>query len=95
MALNGIEFIRRFAMHILPKGFTRIRHYGILSSTSKLNAIEKIRAQLPEVYLPEKIVAAIAYDPLVCSCCKTQTMVTIEVWRRGPPIWNPNKKINA
>ena len=35
LKLNQREFIRRFAMHILPKGFTRIRHYGILSSTSK------------------------------------------------------------
>jgi hypothetical protein len=29
------EFIRRFSLHVLPKGFTRIRHYGILSSTTK------------------------------------------------------------
>jgi hypothetical protein len=35
MTLDASEFIRRFAMHILPKGFVRIRHYGILSSTSK------------------------------------------------------------
>ncbi len=102
MELNGMEFIRRFAMHILPKGFTRIRHYGILSSTCKLNAIAQIRAQLPAVYLPEKTASAIAYDPLTCSCCKTQTMVTIEVWLRGPPtclprlLWgNPNKEIKA
>ncbi len=35
MTLEATEFIRRFAMHILPKGFVRIRHYGILSSTCK------------------------------------------------------------
>ncbi|MDZ7848465.1 MAG: transposase [Owenweeksia sp.] len=35
MALEGMEFIRRFALHVLPKAFVRIRHYGILSSTSK------------------------------------------------------------
>ena len=35
MSLEPLEFIRRFAMHILPKGFVRIRHYGIPSSTSK------------------------------------------------------------
>ena len=38
MTLEGPEFIRRFALHILPKGFVRIRHYGILSSTSKAAA---------------------------------------------------------
>ena len=95
MLLDGIEFIRRFSMHILPKGFTRIRHYGILSSTSKLKTIVKIREQLPAVYLPEKTSIAITYDPLLCTCCNTQTMVTIEVWLRGPPIWNPNREIKA
>lgn len=33
--LKPMEFIRRYSMHILPKGFVRIRHYGILSSTAK------------------------------------------------------------
>ena len=32
LTLSYTEFIRRFSLHILPKGFTRIRHYGILSS---------------------------------------------------------------
>jgi hypothetical protein len=35
MTLSHEEFIRRFALHILPKRFVRIRHYGILSSTWK------------------------------------------------------------
>ena len=30
-ALEDVEFIRRFALHILPSGFVRIRHYGILT----------------------------------------------------------------
>ena len=33
MTLNPSEFVRRFSLHILPKGFVRIRHYGILSSS--------------------------------------------------------------
>lgn len=35
MTLPVNEFIRRFAMHILPKAFVRTRHYGILSSSTK------------------------------------------------------------
>lgn len=35
MNLTPVEFIRRFLMHVLPKGFVRIRHYGILSNRSK------------------------------------------------------------
>ena len=33
MTLSNVEFIRRFSLHILPKRFVRIRHYGILSSS--------------------------------------------------------------
>lgn len=35
MTLAPVEFIRRFLMHVLPKGFVRIRHYGLLSNRSK------------------------------------------------------------
>lgn len=35
MTLSAVEFIRRFLMHILPSGFTKIRHYGILASRDK------------------------------------------------------------
>jgi len=35
LTLKGIEFIRRFLMHILPKGFIKIRHYGLLANRNK------------------------------------------------------------
>lgn len=35
LTLPGVEFIRRFLMHVPPKGFVRVRHYGLLSSRSK------------------------------------------------------------
>ncbi len=35
LTLSGIEFIRRFLMHVPPKRFVRIRHYGLLCSRSK------------------------------------------------------------
>jgi hypothetical protein len=38
MTLAAAEFIRRFLLHLLPKGFHRIRHYGLLASaTCKAN----------------------------------------------------------
>jgi Putative transposase len=87
MTLEGMEFIRRFALHILPKGFVRIRHYGILSSTTKLKTIPIIRSQIPEKGLKPKTESkAQPYNPLMCPCCKTETMKTIEILpRRGPP----------
>ncbi len=35
LVMKGIEFIRRFLMHILPKGFVKIRHYGLLANRNK------------------------------------------------------------
>ena len=87
MTLDALEFIRRFAMHILPKGFVRIRHYGILSSTSKAKCTAQIKEQLPEIPksgynrpLPQP------YNPKQCPFCKKETMRTILRFnRRGPP----------
>ncbi len=87
MDLEPLEFIRRFALHILPKGFVRIRHHGILSSTSKAACTLVIKQQLPP--LPEVKNAKLkkeTYNPLECPCCKKQTMQTILRFnRRGPP----------
>jgi hypothetical protein len=42
-ALDGIHFLQRFCLHILPRGYTRIRHYGFLSSASKSKSLALIR----------------------------------------------------
>jgi hypothetical protein len=85
MTLEAMEFIRRFALHILPKGFVRIRHYGILSSTSKAGCAVVVKDQLPPV-TPIQNQPQKTYDPRECPCCKKQTMQTILRFnRRGPP----------
>jgi len=87
MKLTSMEFIRRFSLHILPKSFVRIRHYGILSSTSKTKAIVEIRKQLPAKKLKPIPTKAKKYNPLMCSCCKKETMVMVLNFdQRGPPI---------
>lgn len=48
MRLSAQEFIRRFALHILPHRFVRIRHYGILASRYKQIHLDKIRQQFGE-----------------------------------------------
>lgn len=87
LALDSMEFIRRFSMHILPKGFVRIRHYGILSSTGKLTALPIIKTQTEQVFLAKHEPRTLnAYNPKICPCCKTATMVNIEIiQKRGPP----------
>ena len=85
MTLDAAEFIRRFAMHILPKGFVRIRHYGILSSTYKAACAAVIKEQLTLIQSKAKAEKEI-YNPFQCPCCKKETMQTILRFnRRGPP----------
>jgi hypothetical protein len=51
--LSSDEFIRRFLMHVLPKGFHRIRHYGLLASPNRRHNLQALRNALdvdePEV----------------------------------------------
>jgi hypothetical protein len=43
MALGAQEFIRRFLLHVLPKGLMRIRHYGLLANRCRRQSIERVR----------------------------------------------------
>ena len=43
MTLTATEFIRRFLLHVLPDGFHRIRHYGLLTSSRRAETIARIR----------------------------------------------------
>lgn len=92
MSLSPSEFVRRFSLHILPKGFVRIRHYGILSSSRKMEALPVIHQQLNSRYVPpedrdpEWTRLALAFNPICCPQCHEPTMITILTFdRRGPP----------
>jgi hypothetical protein len=81
MTLTNQEFIRRFAQHILPHRFVRIRHYGIISSTWKRSKLQQLQAQ-NNVINPAPKTTQLHCCPL----CKTPTMITIEIFgKRGPP----------
>jgi hypothetical protein len=51
--LDGQEFVRRFLMHILPKGFMRIRHFGYLSNCTRRRKLAVIRHCLSQPPKPE------------------------------------------
>jgi len=83
MTLTHEEFIRRFAQHILPKRFVRIRHYGILSSTWKRSKLADLQIKLGLTLVP-KVVKVVKIQ--ACPCCKKGKMVTILAFdSRGPP----------
>ncbi len=46
MRLDPIEFLRRFALHVLPRGFNRIRHYGLIANRAKRALLARARAAL-------------------------------------------------
>ena len=46
MQLQGVEFLRRFSLHVLPRGFNRIRHYGLLANRNKRALLARARAAL-------------------------------------------------
>lgn len=87
MTLQPAEFIRRYSMHILPKGLVRIRHYGILSNTGKKKAAQCIKAHLP-LALPAAHTRPKRkpYNAAECPCCKEETMHRLLQFNyRGPP----------
>ena len=82
MTLATDEFIRRFLAHVLPKGFHRIRHYGLLAASSRKTSIQLAR-QLLDVASPpddpEPTEPADQRPP--CPCCGGH-MVVIEAFER-------------
>lgn len=88
MTLATKEFIRRFQLHILPKGFTRIRHYGFLSSSWKKDKLPLLQLQLADRGLTqiEPLVAEEKVLHHCCPSCKKKTLVTLLTFdSRGPP----------
>ena len=83
MTLTTFEFIRRFLIHVLPKGFHRIRHYGLLARGACADNIARARELLAvkdrEDGLTETLVD-IGRPP--CPCCGGR-MIVIEVFVRG------------
>jgi hypothetical protein len=54
MKLERVEFIRRFLMHVLPKGLMCIRHYGLLANRCRRIPLEIIRAILATPHAQEE-----------------------------------------
>lgn len=85
MTLTHQEFIRRFSLHILPKRFVKIRHYGFLSSTWKRQKLKLLQEKLKV-----KVLDKTERKPFLpkCPCCKTGNLHPIAVFdQRGPPAW--------
>ena len=89
MTLAVDEFIRRFLIHVLPKGFHRIRHYGLFAKGSCADNIARAR-ELLAVAKPEgQPTAAVDPSKPACPCCGGR-MIIVEVFARGTtPLHRP------
>jgi Putative transposase len=80
--LSGVEFLRRFCMHILPRRFVKIRYYGVLSTKQK-DRVKSLLVKKPETKVSEtrqeRIVRLTGFNYNLCPVCKTGFMHTIEL----------------
>jgi hypothetical protein len=84
------EFLRRFLRHVLPKGFLRIRHYGLLANRRKAELLQRSRAHLgiakptppAEKTTAEWILQLTGIDVTRCPQCGSPDLERIEV----PPL---------
>ena len=94
MTLDPDEFMRRFLLHVLPGGFHRIRHYGLLANAGRRQHLAQARQLLhvvpTAVEPPSTAEAPVASVPptFVCPHCGA-AMLIIESFARGQPIRAP------
>ena len=97
MTLSATEFMRRFLLHVLPSGFHRIRHYGLIANAGRRDNLAKARELLnvPPDIDNEASTDNAATDPVqptyTCPDCGAP-MIIIETFARGQPIRAPPQK---
>lgn len=96
MRLHPHKFIRRFLLHVLTKGFHRIRHFGLFANANRAQSIATARAHLnvaPPAADPQEQSDIATDTPRVLPCPRPRCgarMIVIEVFARGcQPSWRP------
>jgi hypothetical protein len=106
-SIKGEDFLRLFAQHILPPGFTRIRHYGFLSSASKAKSLMLIRkflkvampAKISKKQKTEKAMRRMGIKAGYCSCGGKMHIIApvpnrFKTGQRAPPAKASQNRIN-
>jgi len=94
--LSADEFLRRFCLHVLPQGFMRIRHFGLLANRSRGTKLARARALLgadpplpravAEASTAERIEQLTGVDITRCPLCGDGRMRTTATWAAGEPM---------
>ena len=91
MTLDADEFMRRFLLHVLPGGFHRIRHYGLLANGHRTASLARIRELLGQEVGAVAQIAGFDAQPFpvqttfVCTHCGGPMLVLL-TFARGQPI---------
>ena len=93
MTLSAEEFMRRFLLHVLPEGFHRIRHYGLLANAQRTHSLAQARQLLhgvPTATQPQspETPADNPQPTFVCPHCHA-AMIIIQTFARGESIRAP------
>jgi hypothetical protein len=102
MTLATGEFIRRFLIHVLPKGFHRIRHYGLLAGSAREESLAQARELLQVASTATGLEDEVATDDATgsalatpCPCCGGR-MIVIETFQAGTqPKYAPTIRIDT
>ena len=96
MTLEAVEFVRRFLMHVLPTGFVRVRHYGLLANRHRREKLARCRELLgmavppqgdpaPTNPIPPLSQEATVTPTRVCPRCGAGRMVVVAEFPPMPP----------
>jgi hypothetical protein len=100
MTLDADEFMRRFLLHVLPGGFHRIRHYGLLANGNRAASLARIRELLGQEADALAQIASLDAEPwhpqptFVCMHCGA-AMIVLLTLARGQPIRAPPPQVRA
>jgi Putative transposase len=70
MTVSAEEFIRRFLVHVLPKGFVRIRHFGFMANANRFASLEQCRRLLSMALVISSTDVASAPSGRFCPNCR-------------------------
>ena len=76
MTLDAVEFVRRFLMHVLPWGFVRVRHYGLLANRHRQEKLARCRELLGKAVTPQAETAPTDVDPVTSTVPETTVTPT-------------------
>jgi len=97
--LAGVEFVRRFLLHVLQTGIKRVRHYGLLAPAIKRIKLALVRQALkmpaanpPATESAQAFMQRVAQqDILQCPCCRRGRLRVVESWAALPRLPDPHR----